>query len=194
VRWSHVIEEPFDAVIGIGMDCQSAYQLHRMKLRSTAGPLDEMLSPNASIADLFRRRFSDFMSPERRLVDGMTTTCANCHHVSEKIRDDGDDFICERCGERSQVHHATAAINREYLIIRDALSGCVSPHTIRVPPESQWQQTLDEFSATIRRRSQRLMTAVEEIPRLLLVRKTMDRDTTEKLYSAIQSLTSNQVV
>lgn len=66
------IRQSYDAIISLGSNCQPAYQLERMQLRNSSGPLDWMIShslPQVSL--LIRKNFSDFMDFDNLTLEGI---------------------------------------------------------------------------------------------------------------------------
>lgn len=57
-------EQPFDAIINVGGDCQSAYQLYVNGLRKYALPFDKLITPYDALEKLLENDFEGFLDQE----------------------------------------------------------------------------------------------------------------------------------
>jgi hypothetical protein len=54
-------EQPFDAIINLGRDCQIAYQMHTNGIREYALPFDKLITQFDSLCKLLENKFDGFM-------------------------------------------------------------------------------------------------------------------------------------
>jgi len=57
-------QQPFDAIINLGGDCQVAYQLYVHGLRKYALPFDSLITPYTVLAKMLENKFEGFMTPD----------------------------------------------------------------------------------------------------------------------------------
>jgi hypothetical protein len=70
------VKGAYDAVCSLGANCQTAYQLRRVKLRRTAGPLDWFVSQSMNgVIRLIRNRFNGLMERQSIQLIGPLQTC-----------------------------------------------------------------------------------------------------------------------
>lgn len=70
------LEGTYHAVFSLGANCQTAYQLRRLGLRSCAGPFDWFISAHHSgLIAVLENRFDDFMKLEHMKLVGQFKTC-----------------------------------------------------------------------------------------------------------------------
>lgn len=64
IAGAYSVSQPFDAVINLGGDCQSSYQLFNHGLRSYALPFDALITPYGSLKAMLENSFEGFMTQE----------------------------------------------------------------------------------------------------------------------------------
>lgn len=62
------IQQPFDAIINLGGDCQVAYQLYIHGLRAYALPFDALITPYDALYKMLENRCVGFMAPDNFVV------------------------------------------------------------------------------------------------------------------------------
>ncbi|RUT35464.1 hypothetical protein EJP77_00055 [Paenibacillus zeisoli] len=66
----------YNAVFSLGANCQTAYQLRRLGLRSYAGPFDWFISSyHSGLIAVLENRFEDFMKLDQLKLVGQFKTC-----------------------------------------------------------------------------------------------------------------------
>ena len=77
------IKRPYDMIVSLGWNCQTAFQLKRKKLRSFTGPIDWMYSYSVShLCRLLKQKFNGFMEVENMRIEGIQGT-NSCYTVSD---------------------------------------------------------------------------------------------------------------
>jgi hypothetical protein len=77
------IQGSYDVIFSLGAHCQAAYQLRRLGLRGTAGPLDWFISQSMEgVTRLIRNRFAGLMEqPSLEMIHPLQ----NCYCVKDRV-------------------------------------------------------------------------------------------------------------
>lgn len=65
-------QQPYDAIINLGGDCQSAYQMYINGVRHYALPFDKLVTPFAALRKLLENKFDQFLKSENLELRGAT--------------------------------------------------------------------------------------------------------------------------